>query len=166
MIGVRLPLAKPASIDLVFKDACSFGSMTGGTRWGGTLGLYSTVRLWLLDFGGVITALWPMSEQLSSSASSTGEGGNGGNSITSTLTCRDTIAIRTKTGTNISKTDHRYLIVCRISKIKQGIKRLMSFSQIWCNNIWIEIFSDWRKKRLKILSGRIIGEMFNFYKFF
>lgn len=92
VVGVRLPLVKPASMDLVFKEACSFGSMTGGIRWGGTLGLYSTVRLllWLLDFGGVITALWPTSEQLSSSASSTGDGGNGGNSITSTLTCQRT----------------------------------------------------------------------------
>lgn len=45
VVGVRLPLVKPASMDLVFKEACSFGSCPGGIRWGGTLGLYSTVRL-------------------------------------------------------------------------------------------------------------------------
>lgn len=55
VVGVRLPLAKPASMDLVLRDACSFGSTTG-TRWGGTLGLYSIIRL-LLHLGGVITEL-------------------------------------------------------------------------------------------------------------
>lgn len=89
-VGVLLPRENPASMDLVLRDVCwSFESETEwlvtGPRWGGTLGLYSIVRLlWLFGFE-TIMALWPMSE-LSSSASSTGEGGNGGNSRTSTLT--------------------------------------------------------------------------------